>query len=77
MSLRDSKQPERRESNRLGVASPCKIVRKGKGITGTGVSNLNPHLSGRLTLGMLNKMHEMRKDDQFAIPNDNEFEKIK
>ena len=35
-------------------------VRKGTGITGKGAKNVSPHLSGRLTMGMLNKMIKAR-----------------
>ena len=33
--------------------SPHRKVRKGNGITGVGVAYVNPHLTGRLTLGQL------------------------
>ena len=36
-------------------------VRKGAGITGSGVSNISPHLSGRLTLKMLQKEKDKRE----------------
>ena len=54
------------------------IVRKGTGITGIGVQNINPHLSGRLTLHMLQKMQKTREadDEEFDIGDDNEFVKV-
>ena len=38
-------------------------VRTGKGITGIGTAHINPALSGRLTLAMLEKMATARKLD--------------
>ena len=32
---------------------PKDTVRKGYGITGSGVNNVSPHLAGRLNIGML------------------------
>jgi len=53
-------------------------VRKGKGITGVGTSMISPQLSGRLTLGMLQKMKKARiADAQFTGEEENELEKIK
>ena len=52
-------------------------VRKGKGITGTGTFDIKPHLSGRLTMGMLKKMEEARKDEMFVVEVDNEFDRVK
>ena len=53
------------------------FVRKGSGITGLGVSNLHPHLSGRLTMKMLETMKKLRQDDMFEIEDDNEFDRVK
>ena len=55
------------------------VVRKGKGITGMGVSHINQHLAGRLTLGMLQKMKEarMQGESQFTQEEDNEFERVR
>ncbi len=39
------------------------IVRKGKGITGISVAGISPHISGRLTLGMREKMQHARHQD--------------
>ena len=54
-------------------------VRVGKGITGLGTKHMNPQLSGRLTLGMLQKMEKARKlDQQFeGVAEENEFAKIR
>ena len=52
-------------------------VRKGRGITGSGVAKVSPHLSGRLTLGMLNKMKNARQNDQAFYDKDNELKKVK
>ena len=38
-------------------------VRMGRGITGLGTTHINPALSGRLTLAMLEKMASARKLD--------------
>ena len=52
-------------------------VRKGRGITGSGVAKVSPHLSGRLTLGMLNKMKTARQNDEQFYDKDNELTKVK
>ena len=52
-------------------------VRKGRGITGKGVANVSPHLSGRLTLGMLNKMKNARQENEEFHDKDNELKKVK
>ena len=45
-----------------------------------GVSNVSPHLSGRLTLGMLMaaaSKRESKDDNSFSIEKNNEFDRIK
>jgi len=56
---------------------PKDTVRKGYGITGSGVNNVSPHLSGRLNIGMLQKMKLARENDVFAVEVDNEFDRVK
>ena len=52
-------------------------VRKGRGITGTGVAKVSPHLSGRLTLGQLNKMKSARQENEEFHDKNNELKKVK
>ena len=68
--LPESRSP-RRSPNVTGKLSPASqsphhgrhMVRKGAGITGSGTKNISPHLSGRLTLGMLHKTKINRQAD--------------
>lgn len=55
------------------------IVRQGSGITGVGVSNIQPHLAGRLNMAMLKKMEKDRGDQTFASTDDAdcEFDNVK
>ena len=53
-------------------------MRRGSGITGLGVAHINsPKISGRLTVNMLQRMAAARKDDQFDVGDDNEFEQVR
>jgi len=56
---------------------PQEQVRKGKGITGLGVSNVHPNISGRLTMAHLARMHKLRKNDMFEVEGDNDFDQVK
>lgn len=53
-------------------------MRKGSGITGSGVAHVSPQLSGRLTLHMLHQMQEARKESiGFSSDKDEEFRRVK
>ena len=55
-------------------------MRTGSGITGVGVPiGLNKKMQGRLTMGMLARMQDERKEmaEMFCLSTENDFEKVK
>ena len=71
-------EPKKKSVRKLN-SQEVNLTRKGVGITGLGVSNIHAHLSGRLTMGMLVKMQQMREEGavQFTLEKDNEFDQTK
>lgn len=52
-------------------------TRKGAGITGLGAPNLNPTMSGRLTLGQLYKMKSARENEGDEVEKNPELDRVK